>query len=131
MRLLLDTHALLWWKAGSRKLGPSARRAVERQASTVWVSAASAWEIAIKSRLGRITLAEPLHRWMPDGLERDGFSLLSITMNHAVAVAALPDHHDDPFDRLLIAQAREEGLTILTADDAFDGYDVKTFDARQ
>jgi PIN domain nuclease of toxin-antitoxin system len=129
MNLLLDTHALLWWKAGSRKLGPAARRAIERGAAGVHVSAVSAWEIAVKSRLGRLRLAEPLHRWMPASLERDGFSPLAVTVEHAVAVASLPDHHDDPFDRLLIAQAREEGFTILTADDAFGDYDVRLLDA--
>lgn len=130
MNLLLDTQALLWWKQGSRKLGPRARRAIERDAATVRVSAASAWEIAIKSRTGRLRLAEPLHRWMPDGLLRDGFLLLSITVEHAVAVASLPDHHDDPFDRLLIAQARGDGLTVVTSDAAFDAYDVPVLDAR-
>lgn len=129
MNLLLDTHAVLWWKTGSRKLGPAARRAIERQAINVWVSAVSAWEIAIKSRLGRLRLIEPLHHWMPEGLEQDGFQILSIAMAHAVAVASLPDHHDDPFDRLLIAQARAEGLTIVTADDSFDDYDVRLLDA--
>ena len=130
MNLLLDTHALLWWKEGARKLGPRARRAIERDAATVRVSAVSAWEIAIKSRLGRLTLATPLHLWMPEGLERHGFLMLHVTVDHAVAVASLPDHHDDPFDRLLIAQARHEGLTILTSDAAFDDYGVPVLDAR-
>jgi len=130
VNLLLDTHALLWWKEGARKLGPRARRAIERDAATVRVSAASAWEIAIKSRLGRLTLATPLHLWMPEGLERHGFLMLNVTVDHAVAVASLPDHHDDPFDRLLIAQARHEGLTILTSDAAFDDYGVPVLDAR-
>jgi PIN domain nuclease of toxin-antitoxin system len=130
VNLLLDTHALLWWKAGSRKLGPAARRVIERGADEVYVSAVSAWEIAIKSRLGRIRLAEPLHTWMPEGLEDNGFSQLPVTVAHAVAVAVLPDHHDDPFDRLLIAQAREDGLTILTADEAFNDYGVRLIDAR-
>lgn len=130
MNLLLDTHALLWWKEGSRKLGPRARRAIERDAAAVRVSAVSAWEIAIKSRIGRLRLASPLHEWMPEGLERHGFQMLNVTVDHAVAVASLPDHHDDPFDRLLIAQARQEGLTIVTADAAFDDYGVSVLDAR-
>ena len=130
MNLLLDTHALLWWKAGSRKLGPRTRRAIERDAATVWVSAVSAWEIAIKSRSGRLTLAEPLHPWMPQDLERNGFLLLSVAVDHAVAVASLPDHHDDPFDRLIIAQALHEGLTIVTSDAAFEHYAVRVLDAR-
>jgi PIN domain nuclease of toxin-antitoxin system len=130
MNLLLDTQALLWWKEGSRRLGPRARRAVESGAATVHVSAVSAWEIAIKSRSGRLKLTERLEAWMPDRLERDGFLMLSVTVAHAVAVASLPDHHNDPFDRLLIAQARAEGLTVVTSDTAFDDYDVTVLDAR-
>ena len=130
MKLLLDTQAVLWWKEGSRKLGPRARRAIETEAAVVRVSAVSAWEIAIKSRSGRLTLREPLHRWMPDELERNGFVMLGIAVAHAVAVASLPDHHDDPFDRLLIVQARHEGLTIVTSDPAFDVYNVAVLDAR-
>jgi PIN domain nuclease of toxin-antitoxin system len=130
VNLLLDTQALLWWKAGHRKLGRRARRAIETGAGTVRVSAASAWEIAIKTRTGRLTLAEPLHAWLPDQLERDGFLMLNVTVRHAVAVAFLPDHHHDPFDRLLVAQARAEGLTLVTADPVFDAYDVPVLDAR-
>jgi len=130
MNLLLDTQTLLWWKEGSRRLGPRARRAIETGATTVRVSAVSAWEIAIKSRSGRLKLTEPLDSWMPERLERDGFLLLSVTIAHAVAVASLPDHHHDPFDRLLIAQARAYALTIVTSDIAFDDYDVSVLDAR-
>lgn len=130
MNLLVDTQALLWWKAGSPKLGRRARREIESGAGAVRVSAASAWEMAIKSRTGRLTLVEPLHRWMPGQLERDGFLMLSVSVDHAIAVASLPDHHHDPFDRLLIAQAQAEGLTIVTADVAFDDYDVPVLDAR-
>jgi PIN domain nuclease of toxin-antitoxin system len=130
VNLLLDTQALLWWKTGSRRLGRRARREIESGAGTVRVSAASAWELAIKSRTGRLKLVEPLHRWMPGELERDGFLMLSVSAHHAAAVASLPDHHQDPFDRLLIAQAQAEGLTIVTADTAFDAYDVLVLDAR-
>ena len=130
MNLLLDTQALLWWQDGSRKLGPRARRAIEADASLVYVSAASAWEIAIKSRTGRLKLSSPLHHWMPDGLERQGFVMLHVTVRHAVATASLPDLHEDPFDRILIVQARQEGLTLVTSDAAFDGYDVPLLDAR-
>lgn len=130
MNLLLDTQALLWWKAGNRKLGRRARRAIETGAGTVRVSAASAWEIAIKTRTGRLTLAEPLDTWLPDQLERDGFLMLNVTVPHAVAVAFLPDHHHDPFDRLLVAQARAEGLTLVTSDAVFDAYGVPVLDAR-
>jgi PIN domain nuclease of toxin-antitoxin system len=131
VNLLLDTQALLWWKEGSRKLGPPARRAIERDAGTVSVSAASAWEIAIKSRTGRLALAAPLHTWMPEELERNGFLMLSVTIDHAVGVASLPDNHHDPFDRILIVQARQQGLTVVTSDAAFDDYDVPVLDARE
>lgn len=130
MNLLLDTQALLWWKQGSRKLGRRARRAIERDAATVRVSAASVWEMAIKSHAGRLRLAEPLHSWIPGDLQRNGFLISSVTVEHAVAVASLPDHHADPFDRLLIAQARHEGLTIVTSDAVFDDYEVSVLDAR-
>jgi PIN domain nuclease of toxin-antitoxin system len=129
VNLLLDTQALIWWRQGSRRLGPHARATIERHATAVRVSAASAWEIAIKSRAGRLRLREPLHVWMPAAIEHSGFELLNVTVHHAVAVADLPDHHPDPFDRLLIAQAQLESLTIVTSDAAFYGYDVRLLDA--
>lgn len=130
MNLLLDTQTLLWWREGSRRLGRRARRAIESDAGSVTISAASIWEIAIKLSIGRLRLRDPLDVWMPDRLEVHGFSTLSITVAHAAGVAALPQHHADPFDRLLIAQARLEHLTIVTADSAFDDYDVPVLDAR-
>lgn len=130
MKLLLDTQALLWWMEGNRKLGPRARRSIERDAAIVYVSAVSAWEIAIKSSIGRLTMRVPLAHWLPDGLERDGFVMLNVTVRHAVGVAALPAHHDDPFDRLLIVQAGSEGLTVVTSDAALDDYGVPLLDAR-
>ncbi len=130
MTLLLDTQTLLWWREGSRRLGRRARAAIEQRAAAVVVSAASGWEIALKTRGGRLRLREPLDVWMPAALESSGFGMLHITMRHAIAVAGLPDHHADPFDRLLIAQAQAEGLTIVTADSAFDDYDVRLLDAR-
>jgi PIN domain nuclease of toxin-antitoxin system len=130
MNLLLDTQALLWWKEGSKRLGSRARRAIESGATTVRVSAVSAWEIAIKSRSGRLKLSEPLAAWMPERLEREGFLMLSVTVAHAVAVGSLPGHHHDPFDRLLIAQARAEDLTLVTADMVLDDYEVTVLDAR-
>lgn len=130
MTLLLDTQALLWWREGSRRLGPRARAAIEERAVAVFVSAASGWEIAIKLRTGRLRLREPLEVWMPAALESSGFGVLPIAMRHAVAVAGLPDHHADPFDRLLIVQAQIEDLTIVTSDGAFNEYDVRLLDAR-
>jgi PIN domain nuclease of toxin-antitoxin system len=130
VNLLLDTQALLWWRDGNRRLGSHARRAIETQAATVRVSAASAWELAIKTRMGRLRLREPLDQWLTSAIESSGFLTLSVTVPHAVHVATLPDHHADPFDRLLIAQAALEHLTIVTSDSAFDAYDVRVLDAR-
>ena len=131
MNLLLDTQALIWWRQGNRQLGKRARAAITRHAAAVRVSAASAWEIAIKSRLGRLTLREPLHVWIVAAVEDSRFEVLDVTLDHAVAVAKLPHHHADPFDRLLIAQAQLEQLTIVTSDSAFDAYDVKLLDAKR
>src|SRR5436305_1187599 len=124
MNLLLDTQALLWWRLGSPKLGIRARRTIERYAPNVRVSAASAWEMAIKVRAGRLTLPEALDLWLPAAVSSSGFRTLSVTIDHAAAIASLPEHHADPFDRLLIAQAQREALTIVTSDPAFDGYEV-------
>lgn len=130
MNLLLDTQTLLWWREGHRKLGARARATIEKHATAVHVSAASAWEMAIKSRGGRLRLRQPLDVWLPAALESSGFEMLSVTVGHAMAVANLPDHHADPFDRLLIVQAQLEDLTIMTSDAAFADYDVKLLDAR-
>lgn len=131
MTLLLDSQALVWWREGNRKLGARARAAIEQDAFGVLVSAASAWELAIKSATGRLTLREPVGRWLPAALDASGFETLPVTLAHALAVTTLPFHHADPFDRLLIAQAQLEKLTIVTADSAFADYDVKLLDARQ
>ena len=130
MRYLLDTQALLWWRDASRRLGRRARQLIERDAQSIHISAGSIWEIAVKAGAGKLRLRDPLDLWMPDIFERYGFVTLDITVAHAVAVAALPRHHPDPFDRLLIAQARLEDLTIVTSDTAFEDYDVKLLDAR-
>ena len=130
MKLLVDTQAFLWWHEGSRRLGARARRAIGKQAAIVHLSTASAWEIAIKARTGRFTMRRPLHDWMPRAIDEGGFVALRVTLDHAMAVADLPLHHADPFDRLLIAQAQIEQLTIVTSDAAFDAYDVEVLDAR-
>jgi PIN domain nuclease of toxin-antitoxin system len=117
--LLLDTHIVLWWRADDERLGADARRAIA-ETEGVFVSAASAWEVAIKLALRKIRIPEPFAR----GVESSGFARLPITFEHAERVAALPVHHRDPFDRLLIAQAQEERLTIVTADRAFAKYAV-------
>jgi PIN domain nuclease of toxin-antitoxin system len=130
VRLLLDSHAFVWYRTANRKLGRRARTAIEREAAAVWISVASAWELAIKVGHRGVETETPVRVWIPAALESSGFQLLPIALDHALAVASLPAHHADPFDRLLIAQARAEGLTIVTADVVFEEYDVKLLDAR-
>ncbi len=126
MNLLLDTHSLLWWLDDSPRLGRQARARIADPRNPVWVSAVTAWEIAIKAGLGRLDLGEPPEACLPRELERGGFRALAVGFDHALGVRGLPRHHDDPFDRLLIAQARAERLVIVTADKAFGAYDVAT-----
>lgn len=129
MNLLIDTHVLLWWADASDRLGPLAREAISAVNNSVWVSAASMWEIAIKSGIGRITFDDPFDVALPRELERSGFRELPIRIVHALAVERLPRHHADPFDRLLVAQARIEGHTLVTADHKISDYDVKVLPA--
>ena len=118
MRLLLDTHVFLWAVAGSSSLKPATRRLIE-SADQVYVSAASIWEVAIKSRLGKID-ADP--EALVDAIAGSGFIELPVTAAHAAGVAALPPLHNDPFDRILLAQALAEPLRLLTADTALARY---------
>jgi PIN domain nuclease of toxin-antitoxin system len=118
MRLLLDTHVFIWTVTDSRQLKPSARARLSA-ADAVFVSSASIWEIAIKSRLGKIDGDAGV---FAEAIEASGFQELSITARHAAAVARLPLHHADPFDRLLLAQAFSEPLTLVTADRALADY---------
>jgi PIN domain nuclease of toxin-antitoxin system len=126
LRLLLDTHVWLWAIAEPHRLSASARNALLDETNELHLSAASAWEIAIKWRLGRLTLPEPPESFVPGRLVRDGIRSLPVEQHHALGVASLPAHHADPFDRLLVAQALAEGLTVVTADPAFDAYAVAT-----
>ncbi len=119
MRLLLDTHALLWWLA-DESLTAEARNAIADPANLVAVSAASAWEISIKKALGKLTAPDDLEQQVHVG----GFLLLPISIGHAVAAGQLDRHHEDPFDRMLVAQALAEGLTIVTRDKRFENYGV-------
>lgn len=118
MRLLLDTHALIWWDVGAG-LKRTAQRAI-READQVYVSAASGWEIAIKASLGRLRTK----RVVAEAVIESGFEELPVRLHHAAALARLPWHHRDPFDRMLVAQALVEGLTLVTRDRAFRPYGV-------
>ncbi len=112
-------------------LGRRARALIARPSTQVWVSAATAWEIAIKTALGRLEMGEPPEICLPREMERSAFSELPVSVAHALAVRALPPHHQDPFDRLLIVQAQIEQLSLVTADPLVTRYDVPTVDPRQ
>jgi PIN domain nuclease of toxin-antitoxin system len=122
---LLDTHAFLWWNLDDPQLSPAAREFIADGRNTLFVSAAVAWEIAIKAARGRLTLPEPADQYIAARLNRHHFLTLPIEVSHAVAVYHLPSLHADPFDRLLVAQARLEKMPILTADAAIRRYDVE------
>jgi PIN domain nuclease of toxin-antitoxin system len=115
--LLLDTHAFLWWRQGSGRITKAAREAIGG-AEEVHVSVASAWEAAIKMALGKLRLPESFEK----GVRDSAFSPLLVAFSHAERVGALPPHHRDPFDRMLIAQALVEGLTVVTHDRRFEPY---------
>ena len=130
MRLLLDTHVFLWCAMDSGRLPQNVRDAVEDPGNDVYVSSAAAWEIAIKFDLGKLPLPTSPVLWTPSRIEKLGFKELPVSVDHACAVSSLPAHHADPFDRLMIAQAQLEGLTLVTADKAVLTYPVKLLDAR-
>jgi PIN domain nuclease of toxin-antitoxin system len=119
--LLLDTHILLWWLGDDERLPERLRAAVADGDNEVFVSSASAWEISIKAAQGKLTVPEGLY----EELEQQGFTELPITVDDGLAAGALPRHHDDPFDRMLIAQATRRGLHLLSVDRRFSDYDVR------
>lgn len=119
-RLLLDTHVFLWWRGEPSKLAPKVRDRIAT-ADIVFVSAATAWEAAIKVSLGRLELPDTIEA----GVFASGFEKLLITFSHAERVAGLPPHHRDPFDRMLVAQAQIEGLTLVTHDGLLEPYEVE------
>jgi PIN domain nuclease of toxin-antitoxin system len=125
VQLLLDTHAFLWWLGNDAKLGRTARAAIADGANLVFVSAATAWEIGVKRASGRLVAPGDLAGWILE----NGFVPLPIEVEHAVAAADLPLHHKDPFDRLLVAQAQLENLTLEARDDDIDKYSVSLIDA--
>jgi PIN domain nuclease of toxin-antitoxin system len=125
VRLLLDTHVLIWILTDSPRLGDDVRAAIGNPENSVAVSAVSAWEIEIKRATGKLDVPRDL----PEQVARTGFAPVSITLEHAVAAGSLPLHHRDPFDRMLIAQAQLEGLTIMTRDPRFAPYSVATMPA--
>ena len=124
MRLLLDTHAFLWWVDDNRRLSRKARSAIASREHTCYLSLASVWEMAIKASMDRLSLPSGVDRFVSEQLAANEFEALPIDLRHSGEVARLPFHHRDPFDRLLIAQAMAEGMSILGADSAFDAYAI-------
>ena len=125
MRALLDTHALLWWLDGDRRLSARARRVIGDEKNTIMVSAASAWEISTKSRLGKLSGADDVASDVAGCLTSQGFLSLDITVRHAQRAGRLAGDHRDPFDRMLIAQSQIEDLPIVTNDAVFDEHAVR------
>ena len=125
MRLLLDTHTLIWWLATNPKLSPVARKAIEDDSNEVHVSAVSAWEIATKHRIGKLPGVDHLVADMAGVMADQGFVGLPISVQHGLRAGDLPGPHRDPFDRMLIAQAMEENLVLLSNETIFDRYGVK------
>jgi PIN domain nuclease of toxin-antitoxin system len=125
LRVLLDTHALLWWLSGDPALTRTAARIIADTKNTVVVSAASAWEIAIKVRLGKLRTAANLISDFGGQMEREGFDLLAISAEHGVRGGLLPGLHKDPFDRMLIAQSQAENMPVISNERVFDSYGVR------
>ena len=125
MRLLLDSHTLLWWLSDVPRLGRIAYDAIESPSNEVFVSAVSMWELGVKRRKGQLDAPDDL----VSIVEQRGFTPLPLSLFHAEQATNLPMHHHDPFDRMLVAQAQAEGLTIVTTDDALRRYGVRTMAA--
>lgn len=119
MKLLLDTHVVLWWRMDSRRLRPSVRQAIAT-AELVWVSAVSGWEVAIKQQLGKLRLADSFAAMV----KASEFDELPLMLRHAEQLVRLPAHHTDPFDRMLVAQAQIEGASLVSHDRQLEPYDV-------
>ncbi len=125
MRLLLDTHVLLWWLAGDATLSPEAKQTIASRENIVFVSSASAWEIAIKKALGKLKAPDDLE----EAMNLNQFEMLPITIKHALGISHLPLHHQDPFDRLLISQIKLEALTLVTRDEQLSKYNIPIINA--
>jgi PIN domain nuclease of toxin-antitoxin system len=124
MRLLLDTHVLLWWHDQPAHLTETAYDAINDLGNDVFISVVNGWEIQIKAQLGKLTLPKPLPVLLQDEQATNGFRLLPVTIEHIYALDSFPLHHRDPFDRLLIAQAHQEGLTLVTHDPKLSPYSI-------
>jgi PIN domain nuclease of toxin-antitoxin system len=126
LRILLDTHSFLWWESDDRRLSAEARRTLSDGGNEIFLSVSSAWEIAIKAGLGKLDIPEGPELFVSSEIEANNFTVLSIDLRHALGVYDLPDIHRDPFDRILVAQARVEDMPILTTDPEISRYPVET-----
>jgi PIN domain nuclease of toxin-antitoxin system len=126
MKLLLDTHTLIWWWADDKRLSLKAKKAIADETNAVLVSSASAWEIATKYRLGKLPEADQLLIRFAELIEADGFSHLPIDYFHAIRSGRIQNDHRDPFDRILAAQAELENAVLVTIDEAFKAFGIKT-----
>ncbi len=124
MNLLLDTHTFLWFMAGNPSLSPAARSAIEDENNNLYLSVASLWEIAIKVSIDKFELSEPFEVLIPEQLAENEIDLLNISVEHTALIVSMPFHHRDPFDRLIAAQAKVEQMTLVSADEVFDAYEV-------
>ena len=124
MRLLIDSHALIWYVDQHQQLSSASHAAMSDPANELLLSAGSLWEIAIKIGLGKLVLTQPYLPWMSQALSDLGITVLPITVEYADAQASLPKHHSDPFDRLIVAQALVERVSIVSADASMDAYGV-------
>jgi PIN domain nuclease of toxin-antitoxin system len=129
VRLLLDTHVWLWLQTSPERFGETTLALLADTGNELLLSAASCWEIAIKYSLGKLSLPAPPSEYVPSRMERSGTTALPVLAMHALRVADLPRHHRDPFDRLLVVQAQQERVPIVTSDDVFRRYDVELIDA--
>lgn len=125
MKLLLDTHALLWWWTDDKQLSSTARAAIADEGNTVLVSAASVWEISTKFRLGKLAIAEAALKQFHALIEADGFEHLPIIWQHSLLAGSYPQEHRDPFDRMLAAQSEIEKAMLVTCDAAFGAFKTK------
>jgi PIN domain nuclease of toxin-antitoxin system len=125
MRLLLDTHTIIWWILDSPQLSPTARLALTDFENSVFVSASSAWEITTKYRIGKLPQAEPFVHAFSESIRKQGFRELPVSMDHAARAGLLSGQHRDPFDRILIAQALAESLLIISNEKLFDSFGVQ------
>lgn len=125
MRLLLDTHVFIWWADQQESLSATALSALKEEANELLLSAASVWEMQIKVQLGKLKLSMPLQELVATQVEANDLRILPVELAHVLALNALPFHHKDPFDRLLIAQSIQEDVTLVSADPEFPAYPVK------